>query len=570
MPEITTPQTTETAPAPAQTTPRPPVKPNGGRKKKKMVKNLIILAVVLALLAAGGFALYRFLFSTGGEEGEIFSQPAFLGSIQSKVSGSGTAKAKETAAITLNAGGTVQEVLIAPGQTVTAGQPLYTIFSQAAEDAVKTAQEKVENLYKDLSDLQEDAANLTIRAPFAGKLQDVKEFQIDQDVSKGTVVATLVNDKQLKLSLYFSYAYEDQISVGQSVDVSIPAVMRTFTGTVEKINKVSYISPEGAVHFEAVIVFDNPGTLTAEMDASAVLTAADGTAIYPYENGKTEYYESRDIIAKASGPVTAIGNLLDHANVQAGEALLYLGSSTIDSQIRSKQEEINSAQTKLDEAQKALNDFNAVAPIDGTVTSCNLTPGQEVKSGDTVVMISNNVTMLVTITVDDRNISFIKPGNYVDLDWNGQVYQGLVTSIDMGGAQAGQGMTSYPVTLTVDNVDGSLMDGAWLQYSFVTSESADCILVPTTSVKYFSDMDGTRQSVVFVKRASRPDDVPELELPEVAPGEKRTFPSEEEGYYPVIVETGISDTQNVEIVSGIQEGDEVFVNYTVTDGSYGY
>lgn len=95
MPEITTPQTTETAPAPAQTTPRPPVKPNGGRKKKKMVKNLIILAVVLALLAAGGFALYRFLFSTGGEEGEIFSQPAFLGSIQSKVSGSGTAKAKE-------------------------------------------------------------------------------------------------------------------------------------------------------------------------------------------------------------------------------------------------------------------------------------------------------------------------------------------------------------------------------------------------------------------------------------------------------------------------------------------
>ena len=226
--------------------------------------------------------------------------------------------------------------------------------------------------------------------------------------------------------------------------------------------------------------------------------------------------------------------------------------------------------TKLDEAQKALNDFNAVAPIDGTVTSCNLTPGQEVKSGDTVVMISNNVTMLVTITVDDRNISFIKPGNYVDLDWNGQVYQGLVTSIDMGGAQAGQGMTSYPVTLTVDNVDGSLMDGAWLQYSFVTSESADCILVPTTSVKYFSDMDSTRQSVVFVKRDSRPDDVPELELPEVAPGEKRTFPSEEEGYYPVIVETGISDTQNVEIVSGIQEGDEVFVNYTVTDGSYGY
>ncbi len=49
---------------------------------------------------------------------------------------------------------------------------------------------------------------------------------------------------------------------------SIPAVMRAFTGTVEKVNRVSYISPEGAVHFEAVVVFDNPGTLTAGMDAS--------------------------------------------------------------------------------------------------------------------------------------------------------------------------------------------------------------------------------------------------------------------------------------------------------------
>ena len=559
MPEITTPQTTETAPAPAQTTPRPPVKPNGGRKKKKMVKNLIILAVVLALLAAGGFALYRFLFSTGGEEGEIFSQPAFLGSIQSKVSGSGTAKAKETAAITLNAGGTVQEVLIAPGQTVTAGQPLYTIFSQAAEDAVKTAQEKVENLYKDLSDLQEDAANLTIRAPFAGKLQDVKEFQIDQDVSKGTVVATLVNDKQLKLSLYFSYAYEDQISVGQSVDVSIPAVMRTFTGTVEKINKVSYISPEGAVHFEAVVVFDNPGTLTAGMDASAMLTAGDGTQIYPYQNGQTEFYETRTIEAKANGPVVGMGNLLDHANVEAGEAMLYLGSSTIDSDIRAKQSEIEEAQTALDEASKALADFNAVAPIDGTVTSCPLSEGAEVKSGDTVVIISNTTTMLVTITVDDRNISFIKPGDYVDLDWNGTTYQGVVTAIDMGKAESGSGMTNYPVTLT---------DGAWLQYSFVTSESSDCILVPTSAVKYASDADGNRQAVVFVKRDARPDDVPELDLPQVEPGQQRQFPSEEDGFYPVIVTTGISDTENVEITSGVQEGDEVFVNFMVTDGSY--
>lgn len=564
MPEINT--TPAAAPVQEpQATPKPAPGNKNKRNKKKTVRTLIILAVVAALLLGGGVLLYNFLNSSSEEQGEIFSQPAMLGTIQSTVSGSGTAKAKESAAITLTAGGTVQEVFVTSGQTVMAGDPLYSIFSQAAQDAVSAEQTNVENLYLKMADLQEEAANLTVTAPFAGKLMDVGDFPLEEDVSKGATVATLVNDKKLKLSLYFSYAYEHDIYVGQNVTVSIPAVMETYSGTVEKINKVSFISPEGAIHFEVVIVFDNPGTLTAGMDASAVLSTSGGVDIYPYENGKTEFYEIRTITTKAGGPVVAHGTLLNYANVSAGEALLYLGSSTIDEDIRDMQEQINQAQQKLDEALKSLDDFNATAPIDGTVITCTLQPGAEVKSGDTVVIISNTTTMLVTIQVDDRNISFIKPGSYVDLNWNGMMYQGLVTAIDMGGAQSGSGMTNYPVTLSVDNFDGSLMDGAWLQYSFVTSQSEGCILVPTTSVKYISDSEGNRQSVVFVKRDTRPDNVPELDLPVVEPGQKRQFPSEEEGFYPVIVETGIADTQNVEILSGLSEMDEVFVNYTVTE-----
>ena len=551
--------------------PKPPVKRPVGKGRRKIIKRLIALGVAAVIFGGGGFALYRFLTATDDTVGEIFPATAQIGTIQSKVSGQGSARAKEQAAITLTQSGTVQEVFVTGGQTVMAGDPLYTIHSQAAEDAVTDAQKKVDDLNKDMADLLEQANNLTVTAPFAGKLQDVMEFQPDQNVSSGTKVATLVNDRQLKLSLYFSYAYEGDIYVGQSVDVSVPAVMKSYAGRVEKINKVSFISPEGAVHFEVVVVFNNPGTLTAGMDASAVLTASDGSEIYPYENGQTQFYETRTIEAKASGPVVGQGNLLNYANVSAGEALLYLGSSTIDSDIRAKQEEINKAAEDLAKAMEALSDFNAVAPIDGTVTSCNLTEGQEVKSGDTVVMISNNVTMLVTITVDDRNIAFIKPGSFVDLsDWNGNVYQGEVTSIDMAGAESGQGMTNYPVTLTVDNWDGSLMDGAYLQYSFVTSESEACVMVPTACVQYFSMKEtGERVSVVFVQMDQAPEELPDLDYPTFEPGQKRTFPTQEEGYYPVVVETGIADTQNVEIKSGVNDGDTVFLNYTLTDYSYG-
>ncbi len=563
MPEVTVPQS-----APAASPASPPGRPKPKFNKRKARQAAIAGAVVVAL-AAGGFLLYRFLTKQDSASSEIQTQAVQYGTIQSKVTGSGNAKAKESAAITLTAGGTVQEVFVSPGDTVTAGQPLYTIFSQEAQDQVTQAQTQVDNLNKEMSALLEDANNLTVRAPFAGKLINVKEFQPDQEVAKETAVATLVNDKKLKLSLYFSYAYENQIRTGQSVQVSIPTVMGTYTGTVEKINKVRFISPEGAVHFEAVLVFDNPGTLTAGMDASATLAASDGSAIYPYENGKTEYYETREIVTKAAGPVVSQGNLMDYADVSAGEALLTLGSSTINENIMSKQKEIDEAQKKLADAQKGLADFNAVSPIDGSVTSCTLTPGAEVKSGDTVVTISNTTNMVVDITVDDRNIAFVQPGLTVELsDWNGNTFIGTVTAINMGAAESQNGMTNYPVTLTVDNQDGSLLAGMYLDYSFVASQSDDCMMVPMQSVKNIPGEDGSTDSVVFIRADKRPENAVDLEIPEPEPGQPPMYPSPEDGFYPVKVETGLNDDYNVEIKSGLNGDEEVFVNYLV-ESAYG-
>ena len=263
-----------------QNSPQNQVKKPIHPKKKKVMKTVAIAAVVAAVLGTVGYGLYNFL-SGSDEASEIYSQPAYIGSIQSKVSGSGTAMAKESAAITLSQGGTVQEVYVTAGDIVTAGQPLYSIFSQAAQDEVDSAQKKVDDLNQELADLYENMNNLTVRAPFAGKLQDVEKFELEEQVGTGSTVATLVNDRKLKLSLYFSYAYENEIKTGQKVSVSVPAVMQTFEGQVEDIHKVSYISPEGGVHFEVVVVFDNPGTLTAGMDASASMTASDGSPIYP-------------------------------------------------------------------------------------------------------------------------------------------------------------------------------------------------------------------------------------------------------------------------------------------------
>lgn len=538
-------QTQET-PGPS---PKPTMKKPGGKGRKKMIKRLIALAVIAALVGGTGFGMWYLVFREDKAASKPLTDMAGINTIQSVVQGYGNAVPKESAAITLNAAGTVQEVYVSVGQTVYAGDPLYTIDSQTARDNLQKAQEEMNKLL-------EEANNLTVRAPFAGKLMEVQEFQPDQEVSVGTKIATLVNDRKLKLSLYFSYAYENDIRTGQSVQVTIPAVLQAFDGRVEKINKVSYISPEGGVYFEAVIVFDNPGTLSEKMDASAVLTTADGADIYPYQNGQTQFYETRDVLTKAGGPVTGQGNLLNYANVGEGEALLYLGSDTIDEKIRTQQE-------VLDKAQEAMGNFNAVAPIDGQVFSCTLEPGQNVKEGDTVITISNTTTMVVDIQVDSRNIGFIQAGMTMELtDDYGNPVMGTVTNVAMQG-EVGTGTTTYPVTLEVDNSGGTIYNGSWLNYKLVTAESVDCITVPNQCIKRVNDTEGNPQTVVFIQADSKPDNAVEVDTSSMGEGTSTTdrLPTAADGFWPVPVTTGLSDVYNCEITEGLEAGATVFTGW---------
>lgn len=587
----------------------PQKKVNNAKKKRKMrrIRNTIIIVVVLAALAVGGFFLYKFLNKPEEVNSQLQTATADWSSISSTVQGSGSARAKESAAITLQNAGIVQHLYITEGQMVNQGDPLYEIVSPAAQQAYDEAVARVSDLqkgvadqYKALEQLQENLATLRreyqdildsqkqseadrfVKAPFAGQLQETTRFQVGGDVTKDTKIATLVDDSKFRASFYFSYAYQDKISVGQKATVSVGG--SDLTGVVEEINMVRRISPEGSLLFEVAVAVDNPGALTKGLTASVSLMGSDGVAIYPYDNGTLDYYRTVDILTKTTGPVVSTA-LRDYTDVAAGQVILTLGPEDFRERLESKnnqildmqdqiaaqnttiesaQQSVTEAEAKVEETQKALEDFSAVAPISGTITSCMLVEGQEVKSGDTVITISNNTTMMVNITVDDRNIAYVKPGMGVNLQSNwgdGRMFYGVVTKIDMSlsGDSMGSGMTNYPVTLEVDNFDGSLLEGMWLSYSFVTSQSDNCIVVPQSSVKYIGD----DTSVVFIQADERPENAIDVDIPETMPGQVPSYPSQDDGFYAVPVTPGLSDSYNVEIKDGLQGGETVFVSYYV-------
>lgn len=461
----------------------PPAAPTGPKKKRKgrgktIAGILIVAAIAIALVVL----VWYFVFREDGSKGEVMTDFVTRGSIQSMVEGSGTSKAKDSATVTPGSG-TILELFVQEGDQVTAGQQLYRMDDTTARDAVTEAQKSVDNCNKELQAVYDKIAELSITAPHAGNLREVADLKVGDTVKEGDTIATLVNDTKLRLSLYYSYAYEGDIKVGQTAQISIPAIMAPVTGKVEQINKVRFVSPEGATHFEVVLVLDNPGTLAEGMDASAGLTAADGTPIYPYQNGKLEYYESTKITAKATGPVERV-SLLDYGDVKAGQLLVQLGAKDTDEEIASKENALKAAQEKLEEATKELEKYNAVAPIDGTVLQCSLTEGQEVSSGQGIT-IADTSQMIIEIQVDERNARYIKAGMMVDINQYGTPYVGIVESVSMT-ASGEKGVASIPAVVAVDNYDGSMIPGTYAEYSFVASESEDCLTVPVQAVKYVS------------------------------------------------------------------------------------
>lgn len=575
--------------------PQAPKKPKKKKRVRRVIKSLITFIIVLAVLAGAAFAVWYFVFREEEAESEILTAVAQIGTIQSTVQNYGSARAGGNAAVSVPLKGVIQDVYVGMNSVVFEGDPLFTFYSpdaaeevQKAQAAVDAAQKQLddalaelEDARKDVQDLQAQEGLLIVTAPFSGKLMEVKETAAGQLLEKGYEIASLINDRQMRLTLYFSYAYENDLYVGQPVSVSVPSLMSILPGAVEEIHKVSFVSPEGGLFFEVDIVLDNPGALTEGMAASASVTA-NGVDLTPYEGGELKYYGRQALTTAMAGTVEALGDLRNYMDVEAGQVLLTQSKDVLEADLQTKQATVESkaatvaekeealakAQEALTKAREAEEVSVYTAPISGTVGAYP-EPGQEVEANNTVVTITDTSVMTVQISVDDRNISYIKPGMEIQLtDWNGMSYIGVVTKIDIDGAQYGSGMTTYPVILSVENMAGTLQPGQGLNYSFVTTESVDCVTVPIQCVKSIVDTDGNPQKVVFVKADEKPENAVEFEMPEYY-GEYPPYPSAEEGYWPVPVETGISDRYNIEITAGLEAGAEIFNAYMMT-GAYSY
>ena len=233
-------------------------------------------ALLLVLALAAGAALGEGpCFSAGRSRRPVTEQTTY-GSLSTTLSGTGTTMPTDSVTYTTASEAEITGVYVSAGDTVEVGELLYTQDDSELDDQIEEYQDQIteqENQLDDyqeqLAQLQEEIAALTVTAPFAGRITDVA-VDVGDNVAAGTKLATLVDDSQMCLTQYFSYAYEDQVYVGMKAGVSVASLMLNQEGTVTDIQMVDRVTAEGTHCFAVTVTLDNPGAFTEGMTGAAI------------------------------------------------------------------------------------------------------------------------------------------------------------------------------------------------------------------------------------------------------------------------------------------------------------
>jgi HlyD family secretion protein len=221
----------------------------------------------------------------------------------------------------------------------------------------------------------------------------------------------------------------------------------------------------------------------------------------------------------------------------------------------SSQEGVRQAVAMLTSAQTDLSHTTIVSPIDGKVVELNAHEGEVVVTGtmnnpaSVIAVIADLAEILAEADVGETEVVGIKLGQPAKIKVDAvpdKEYVGRVVEIGSSATQragAGAGMRYFKVKSAIENADERLRPGMTAQVSITTLSEPDAVVVPIQAVV---------ERVPPTPGAKKTDTVDEN-----APKKKYVFVVKDGVAKMTEVTTGISDTTNVAIRSGVKAGDQI-------------
>ena len=309
-------------------------------------------------------------------------------------------------------------------------------------------------------------------------------------------------------------AVNDNISNFKLSNIQSPASIKTSLNNAENVVKKLSIATQNAQ--KAADYVRLGGSNTSKDETARVSIASMVNSVNTINNSLSsslsDILSSERNLQEKQNTLTNLKNGLDPADASA-------------------------AQLSLAQQQESYQNFFTYAPFGGMLATLDIKKGDNVSSGASIgTFITKN--QVAEITLNEVDATKVKVGQKATLTFDavdGLTITGSVVQVDLVGTVS-QGVVSYKVKIGFDTQDDRVKSGMSVSASVITDTRQNVLIVPTSAIK--SSSDGS--SYVEIKSTDSAN-----------PPIKQ------------IVEVGLSDNTNSEIIYGLKEGDQV-VTKTVT------
>ncbi len=319
----------------------------------------------------------------------------------------------------------------------------------------------------------------------------------------------------------------------------------TATGTIEPVTSVTvgtqvsgivshlYVDYNSIVKKGQVIAELDKTNLTSELSRSrAELTSAQSTL--SYEQANYNRYKT----------------LYDKGLVSADE----FESARLS--FEKARQTVNSSRESVRKAETNLGYATITSPIDGVVLSKSVEEGQTVAASfntPELFTIAQDLTnMRVIADIDEADIGGVVEGQRVSFTVDAfpdDMFEGEVTQVRQQ-ATTSSNVVTYEVVISAPNNDLKLKPGLTANVTIFTMEKNDIIAIPSKALR-FTPNEAFLQPGQTVQDVDAPAKVWTLE--------GNVFKAHK-------VETGTTNGMLTEIISGISEGAEILVDFSISGG----
>lgn len=504
------------------------------KKKRRWPK--VVIAVLL-VLAALFFFVIRPMLGAGKEllAGAYLTSTAQMQEMTVSVSSTGTIQPIDSYNVSGMVTGEVLEAPFEVGDQVEKGDVLYRIDPGSAETALQQAQLSVQQAQLNYDSIVD---GLNPKASGAGVVQKLHVKKGDL-VSAGSPIADISDTSTMTLTVPFQSADAQRIAVGSSAQVTLAGTLETLPGTVESVANADLVGNGGALVRQVKIRVQNPGALTTSTTATAkvgsIACAGSGT----FEANLTQ-----TVVATGSGEVVSL-NVSAGSRVSAGQVLATLGGSSAQTSLENASISLQNAQLSLQNAQDALDNYTITAPISGTVIEKNFKAGDTIDNnsltaaGGTLAVLYDMSTLTFEMKIDEKDINKVQVGQEVTITADaveGVTFSGVVDTVNINGTTV-SGQTNYPVTVVINDPQ-DLKPGMNVSADIIVERAGTVLCVPVDAVNRGSD-----KPTVQVAQEGALDENGNV----VDPSKLETRE----------VTLGRNDNDNIEITSGLSEGEIV-------------